>query len=169
MQSKNYSVIGGFYDEEGTALVRVILSATGRYLVLRTLTYDGFISYPELVEGVDNLSSIETDLEFKTHDVLSNFNSTAKNYLLDRCTAPIRVKNTTVISCEHDMVMNVLNAHKTKRLSVNDSLDPSHNALTTITQWDRTHSENPQHYTVAMALLHSIGFLEAQMIKYRVI
>jgi len=175
MQSKNYSLIGGFSDESATCLVRTILVTTGLFLVLKSVCFDGFITYPALLTGIDELAAITEiegeaiGLEFSTTDVLCNFNKTAKQYIIDRTKQSLRIKTTIVTGNETDMVMNVLNAKNTSRLKVLNPSDGSNGAINTLQQWDKEKTDNATLYTLSMALLHSVGWMEGQLIKHQMI
>ena len=167
---KNYCCIGAYIDIEGLALVRFDL-VDREFRILKTVT-ETVPTYDKALEWIDELAGCIATISIETIDVLSNFGSTLKNHILQNHTSdhPLRVKTTAVTNQKEDMILNLLNIVNQGRIIPREN-DLAINALTELRQIDKrtlrdVYDGNRTLNSVLEAILHSVSWLEGQMVKH---
>jgi len=167
---KNYCCIGAYIDIEGLALVRFDL-VDREFRILKTIS-ETVPTYDKALERIDELSVCIATVSIVTIDVLSNFGSTLKSHILQhhRSDHPLRVKTTDVREQKEDMILNLLNIVNQGRIIPREN-DLSINALAELRQIDKktlrdVYDGNATLNSVLEAILHSVAWLESQMIKH---
>jgi len=167
----NYTCIGAYIDIEGLALVRFDL-VNHNFRILKTVI-ETVPTYDIALKRIDELAVSEASIDIETIDVLSNFGSTLKNRIIQNHNTEhqIRVKTTPVGDQKEDMILNLLNIMNQERISTDDSL--AINALSELRKIDKrkmkdVYEGNSALNSVLEAILHSIAWLESQMVKHNV-
>jgi len=171
----NYTCVGGYIDIEGLALVRFDL-VDHNFRILKTVI-ETVPTYDVALKRIDELAALEATIDIETIDVLSNFGSTLKNHIIQnhKTEHQLRVKTTPVGDQKEDMVLNLMNIMNREKIKTDDSLAIT--ALSEIRQPDtridkqklkNVYEGNDTLNSVLEAILHSIAWLESQMVKHNV-
>lgn len=170
---RNYTCIGGYIDIEGLALVRFDL-VDREFRILKTVT-EPEPTYDKTLKRIVELAGHEyiTKIDIETIDVLSNFGSTLKNHIIQNHNTDhqVRVKTTPVSDQKEDMILNLRNIANQNRIIPREN-DLSINALSELLEIDKktlkdVYEGNRTLNSVLEAILHSISWLESQMVKHR--
>jgi hypothetical protein len=168
----NYTCIGAYIDVEGFALVRFDL-VDRQFRILRTIT-ETVPTYDKALSQIKALASEDATIDIQTIDILSNFGSTLKNHIVQNCSDDrFRVRTTPASEQKEDMILNLLNIANQNRIVPRPSDSLSLTALSELRSIDKktlkdVYDGNKTLNSVLEAILHSIAWLESQMIKHRV-
>ena len=169
----NYTCIGAHIDIEGLSLVRFDL-VEGKFTVLSSQILNQYPSYSECLEAIQQLSEVRSKQEIETLDLLTNFNTSLKKFILDKSDSKtvVRVRKTD-INIE-DMILNLMNVIGQNRIEVGSKEHAVITALQQIRETSRKklkdiYEGNEALNQVLQAILHSVCWLEGQMIKHKMI
>ena len=167
---RNYTCIGAYIDIEGLALVRFDL-VDREFRVLNTIV-ETLPTYDKALERIDELARVIANTPIETIDILSNFGSTLKNHIIQNHSIEhqLRVKTTPVRDQKEDSILNLLNIVNQSRIIPREN-DLSINALAELRQIDKrtlrdVYDGNRTLNSVLEAILHSVSWLESQMVKH---
>lgn len=168
----DYTCIGAYIDVEGFALVRFDL-VDRQFRILRTIT-ETVPTYDKVLSQIKALASEDATIDIQTIDILSNFGSTLKNHIIQNCSDDrFRVRTTPASEQKEDMILNLLNVANQNRIIPRPNESLSITALQEVVKIDKktlkdVYDGNKTLNSVLEAILHSIAWLESQMIKHRV-
>ena len=169
----DYTCIGAYIDIEGLALVRFDL-VDRQFRILQTVIQLKS-NYDRALKEIEALASIKPTIDIETIDVLSNFGSTLKNHIIQNHSSDhhIRIRTTPASEQKEDMIMNLLNIVNQERILPRPNDDLALIALQEVRSINKrtlkdVYDGNKTLNSVLEAILHSIAWLESQMIKHRV-
>jgi hypothetical protein len=170
-----YTCIGAYIDIEGLSLVLFNLKDT-KYTLQKAVIIPEMPTYDETLRRILELAAIKTGVDIQTIDILSNFSSSLKNTILYKNNSPyvLRVKTTVIKEQMEDMFLNLRNVIGQNRIHVETNEQPIVNALENlmkinVKELKDIYEGNTTLNQILYAILHSVSWLESQMIKHQMV
>jgi hypothetical protein len=169
----NYSIIGCAIDLDGLSLIRFDLIGT-RFKILETRSILGKTSFAAILNQIEELAVINNEPVYRM-DLLGHFSEPLKSFILNNHKSPhiLRAKKTSQTDTE-ELILNMQNILSEKRITVEvrDELAlAALNQIKSITKQNLkdVYANNQSLDQVLEAMLFSVGFLESQLIKHKII
>lgn len=170
-----YTCIGAYIDIEGLSLIRFNLKDT-KFTIHKSVVMPGMPTYDETLKKILELAATKTDSDIETMDILSNFTSSLKNTILYKNNSPhvLRVRTTEIKEKMEDMILNLFNLIGQNRISVEANEQTVVNALNELRAIDNKrlkdiYEGNTTLNQIFYAILHSVSWLESQLIKHQMV
>jgi len=168
-----YTCIGGCVDIDGFSLIRFDLVDT-KFRLLRSVTSPK-PGYDTILREIEKLADSPTTTEIQTMDVLGDFGDTLKTFIVKNNTSQhkIRIRSTDSANRREDMILNLMNAINQERL-----ICPPDSVLIGVMEElrkldkariQKIYEGNETLNQLLDAILHSVAWLESQMIKHGII
>jgi hypothetical protein len=168
----NYTCIGAFISIDGLSMVRFDLLGT-QYRILETIVEETMPSYYLVVKHIEDLSNLGTETVFRM-DVLTNFETSLKSYVLNNHKSQHIIRIRTTPQDSQNQILNLRNIISQERLIVYESDKLAIKALQAIKNLNRKslfdlYQNNLYLNSTLEALLHSVSWLDSQLIKHKLI